>query len=139
MFSGKKARRNSDLLTPVASTQTSAAAFVHSIVCYLSPPSTSMKVFSGPRATPAHKTSLLAHTYATKNVYTGLIRGYAAYHITNAQVYDLAMWTFAGVLAFYGGELLVWKTVRAREFAFPLVTAGLGLGWMWMQKGWYVG
>lgn len=97
-----------------------------------------MTVFSGiPPAAPS-KTAVLAHTYGAKNVYTGLIRAYAAYHITNPQVYALAMWTWAGVLVFYGLQFGVYGTVRAREATFPFVTAGTGLLWMWAQRGWYL-
>lgn len=92
--------------------------------------------FSGPRRPPPN--GLLARVYGTKNVYTGLIRAYAAYHISNPQVYELAMITFAGVLFLYISELVIYRTVNVREFMFPLVTAGGGLIWMWSQKAWYL-
>lgn len=95
-----------------------------------------MKPFSGPEAPPP--TKLLAHVYGIKNIYTGLIRAYAAYHIRNPELYSLAMWTFVGVLFLYGGELLVWKTVRLREAIIPFVTAGLGLFWMLQAREWYL-
>jgi ABC-type branched-subunit amino acid transport system permease subunit len=76
--------------------------------------------------------------YGTKNVYTAAIRAYAAYHADNRQVYELAMLTFAGVLVLYVLELLVYRTVRVKEFAFPMVTAGSGLVWMWLQRDWYL-
>jgi hypothetical protein len=65
-----------------------------------------------------------------KNVYTALIRGFAAYHITNPQVYDLATCTFVGVLFLYGSELVIYRTVRMREAIFPFINAGGGLLWM---------
>ena len=95
-----------------------------------------MKAFSGPEAPPAH--ALLAHTYGIKNVYTGAIRLFAAYHITNAQVYDLATLTFAGVIALYAGETFVYRTARIREASFAFVTAGTGLVWMLAQRAWYL-
>lgn len=77
--------------------------------------------------------------YATKNLYTGLIRLYAAYDLTNGAVYDLCIATFVGVLALYGSERFVYGTVAARESMFPFVTAGTGLVWMLAQRGWYIG
>lgn len=100
-------------------------------------PASSLKAFSGPaRPTP---TGLLARVYATKNLYTSLIRLYAAYHVANPQLYDLAAATFAGVLWLYGTELAIYKTVRIRQASFPFVTAGVGLVWMLLQRDWYRG
>ncbi|KAI0882827.1 uncharacterized protein GGS22DRAFT_190808 [Annulohypoxylon maeteangense] len=72
------------------------SAAIHSVVCYTSDPTTSPKAFSGPAAPLPHQ--LLAHVYGVKNFYTSFIRFYAAYHITNPQLYDLALMTFIGVL-----------------------------------------
>ncbi|KAJ6466483.1 ergosterol biosynthesis protein-like protein Erg28 [Mycena sanguinolenta] len=114
---------------------TGSTALIHSAVCYVSPPSTALKAFSGPNRPPP--TSLLAHVYATKNMYTGAIRLYAAYHIANAQLYDLAALTFAGVLWLNVSEIVVYGTARMREGIFSLVTAGTGLAWMLTQRGQY--
>ncbi|KAK4450174.1 ergosterol biosynthesis protein-like protein Erg28 [Podospora aff. communis PSN243] len=113
------------------------AAFIHAIVCYLSPPAVSTVQFRGSGAPPP--TTLLAHVYGVKNFYTVLIRLYAAYHIGNREVYTLAMLTFVGVLWLYVTELAVWKTVTLRDAAVPYVTAGLGLIWMVRERGWYTG
>jgi hypothetical protein len=95
-----------------------------------------MKAFSGPKAPPP--TNLLAHVYGTKNIYTGLIRTYAAYNITNPVVYDLAILTFVGVLFLYGGEHLVYQNAKLREASFPYVLAGGGMLWMLTQRGYYL-
>ncbi|KAL2802766.1 hypothetical protein BJX63DRAFT_98750 [Aspergillus granulosus] len=101
------------------------------------PPIAALKKFSGPSA-PA-KSSLLAHIYGVKNVYTGLIRLYAAYYINTAPVYDLATVTFVGVLFLYISECFVFETVRVREAVFPFVTAGVGLFWMVSGRKTYLG
>jgi hypothetical protein len=80
----------------------------------------------------------MAHVYAAHNMYTGLIRFYAAYDISNPALYSLALWTYVGVLLLYGSELVVWRTVRLREAVIPLVTAGVGITWMVAQKDWYL-
>ncbi|PLB44536.1 hypothetical protein P170DRAFT_440803 [Aspergillus steynii IBT 23096] len=95
----------------------SLSALLHSISTYISP-IPALQQFSGPLAPP--KTPLLAHVYGMKNVYSGLIRLYAAYNISNPQLYDLATVTFVGVLVLYVGELWVWRTVRVQEGWFPL-------------------
>jgi len=98
-----------------------------------------MIVFSGPRR--PERSPLLAHTYAVKNVYTGLIRAYAAYHITNPDLYHLAIATFVGVLWLYSTECFCYKTVNLdkRGAVIPLVTSSLGIVWMVGARRWYLG
>ncbi|KAK4195443.1 ergosterol biosynthesis protein-like protein Erg28 [Triangularia verruculosa] len=113
----------------------SIAATIHTVVCYASAPAVALKQFSGPKRPPP--TLLLAHVYGIKNLYTALIRGYAAYYIGNQQVYDLAIFTFAGVLILYVGEFAVWRTASLREVMFPFVLSGSSLVWMLAQRDWY--
>ncbi|KAK4183136.1 hypothetical protein QBC35DRAFT_508631 [Podospora australis] len=112
-------------------------ALMHSAVCYLSSPSVALKQFSGPQR--PQPTGLSARVYGVKNVYTGLIRVYAAYHVTNPQLYALAQWTFAGVLFLYLTELFVYRTARLKECAFPFVFAGSAMVWTVVQRGFYLG
>ncbi|KAK6206029.1 hypothetical protein LQW54_007968 [Pestalotiopsis sp. IQ-011] len=126
-----------DGLLPYFLLYAGVSAMIHSAVCYAKSPSTSLTAFSGP-ARPSPPPGLLARVYGVKNIYTGTIRLYAAYAITNGALYDLAAATFAGVLFLYGTELLVYKTVRMREGSFAFVTAGTGLVWMLSQRGWYL-
>lgn len=116
--------------------QTSLSAFIHSIVCYVAPVSTSLRQFSGPKRPPP--TQLLAHVYSVKNIYTAAIRGYAAYDIKNGALYDLAILTYIGVLWLFVSELAVYGTVRWREAGFPFVNAGVGFLWMVTMRAWYV-
>ena len=98
-----------------------------------------MVPFQGPNA-PSPPQALTARIYGTKNVYSGLIRLYAAYHLTTSpQLYDLTAWTYAGVLGLYGLEIAVYGTSRWREGGVALGTAGLGLVWMIMCRDFYVG
>jgi hypothetical protein len=116
--------------------QVSVSAFIHAVVCYITPPTTALASFRGPSAPPPQ--GLLARVYAVKNVYTAMIRLYAAYDPTNTAIYDLTILTFIGVLGLYGSERFVFRTVAHRESMFPFVTAGTGLIWMVMQRGHYV-
>lgn len=117
--------------------KTSAAASIHAIICYTMS-SSSLAKFSGTAGPPQHNT-LFAHVYGMTNIYVGLVRLYAAANINNSPVYDLAMYTFAGALILYMSECLVWSTVRTRKVIFPLPNFGVGLGWMLLQRGWYLG
>lgn len=111
-------------------------AFIHSIICYTSPPQTSLRQFSGPSHLP--HTALLAHVYGIKNVYSAAIRAYAAFHIGNSALYDLAILTYVGVLWLFVSELFVWKTVRGKESVIPFCNAGVGFVWMVLARGFYV-
>ncbi|OTA91079.1 hypothetical protein M434DRAFT_32997 [Hypoxylon sp. CO27-5] len=112
------------------------AAAIHAVVCYVSSPTVALAPFKGPEAPPPHP--VLAHVYAVKNFYTSTVRIYAAYCITNPQLYDLAALTFVGVLFLYITEVFVYKTVGLREASFPYVIAGSGLVWMVLQRDWYL-
>ncbi|KAK3990757.1 Erg28 like protein-domain-containing protein [Cladorrhinum sp. PSN332] len=114
----------------------STLAIGHSIVCYIGTPEKAMAQFSGPQK-PVH-TGLSARLYGVKNIYTGLMRGYAAYNIANPQVYALAQASFAGVLFLYLTELFVYKTARIKECIFPFIGAGGLTLWMWLQKDYYL-
>lgn len=111
-------------------------AAVHSLVCYLSDPVRSTAQFRGPAAPAPH--GLLARVYGVKNIYTSLIRFYAAYHISNPQLYDLAIATFVGVQVLYASEVFVFKTARMRECASSFVLSGSAIVWMVVQREWYL-
>ncbi|RJE23018.1 Erg28 like protein, partial [Aspergillus sclerotialis] len=115
---------------------TGITGITHSIVTYVRP-AASLTQFSGPAA-PV-RDSLTAHLYGVKNFYTCLIRIYTAYHISNPQLYDLAMWTYAGVFMLYTSELLIFRTARIKEATYPLLLSVFALTWMISQRRWYRG
>ncbi|KAI8932665.1 hypothetical protein NX059_010160 [Plenodomus lindquistii] len=116
---------------------TAFLATVHSVICYVSAPSAGLRQFSG-HTSPPH-TQLLAHMYGVKNIYTSVIRAYAALNVNNGPLYDLATMTYALLLVLFISEMTVWKTARLKESVFPLVNAGVGLTWMIAARGWYLG
>ncbi|KAK1756698.1 heterokaryon incompatibility protein-domain-containing protein [Echria macrotheca] len=108
---------------------TAVMATAHSLVCYISPPASSMAGFRGP-ASP-EPTLLQAHIYGVKNLYTTLMRGYAAYHIHDEVAYRLAMWSYVGVLLLYGSEVIVTESMAgfmsdAQSPAQPQLEAVVG-------------
>ncbi|KAI5925438.1 ergosterol biosynthesis protein-like protein Erg28 [Camillea tinctor] len=112
------------------------AAAIHTVACYVKSPRASLRQFSGPKAPRPHP--LTSHVYGVKNFYTSAIRLYAAYNITNSQLYDLAVISFVGVLYLYITEVFVYRTARIHEAIFPYVFAGTGVIWMMVQRDWYL-
>ncbi|KAL1835392.1 hypothetical protein VTJ49DRAFT_6817 [Mycothermus thermophilus] len=115
---------------------TCIAGIGHTAWCYLNPPSSALRMFSGPQAPPP--TTLAAHIYAVKNFYTCAMRLYAVYNLNNRPVYNLAMLSYAGVIWLYLTEYAVWKTAQGKDAAVALTTSGIGLAWMVLQRGWYL-
>ncbi|KAL1887129.1 hypothetical protein Sste5346_010418 [Sporothrix stenoceras] len=115
--------------------KTSFSAVTHSVVSYVNPIA-SLRQFSGPSAPP--KNALVAHVYGVKNIYTGLIRLYAAYQITNPELYNLTTLTFVGVLALYSTEHLIFRTVGTKEALASYVIATIGFVWMQSYRSWYL-
>ncbi|KAM7188361.1 hypothetical protein V8F33_010701 [Rhypophila sp. PSN 637] len=106
----------------------SSLASIHSVVCYLAPAATALTQFQGPLAPPPH--SLTARVYGVKNIYTALIRTYAAYHITNSQLYTLAMFTYLGALGLYATDVFYYKTTKVREATSTFVLTTSAIVWM---------
>ncbi|KAK9241728.1 hypothetical protein V1506DRAFT_465695, partial [Lipomyces tetrasporus] len=82
---------------------------------------------------------LTARPYGVENVYTCLIRFWAAYNITDPQWYGLAIVTFAGVIFLNATELLIYRTARLKEAVPTLATPSVALIWMLLQKQHYTG
>ncbi|PNY27767.1 Uncharacterized protein TCAP_02304 [Tolypocladium capitatum] len=115
----------------------STLAIAHSVVCYVSDPETSLRQYSVPARPPP--SGLCARLYGMKNVYTSLIRAYAAYNISNPQLYALAMASFLGVVFLNGTELVVYRTARPKECAVALIAPTTALLWMSSQRHYYIG
>lgn len=124
-------------LTSHTANQTSSMAFVHAAVCYLAPAATGLKQFQGPSAPPPQ--ALLARVYGVKNIYTTLIRAFAAYHITNPELYTLAMFTYVGALGLYATEVFYYKTTRMREATSTFILTTSAIVWMASQREYYTG
>ena len=91
-------------------------------------------------AQPAQTTPLSARTFGTWTAITSIVRLYAAYHITNPQVYQLALYTYVVALAHFTAEWLIFKTARfGPGLVAPLVVATTSLLWMVKQWEFYTG
>lgn len=68
-----------------------------------------------------------------------MVRLYAAYHIDNPQIYQMAFWTYVVAAAHFMSEWLYYKTARwGAPLAGPVIVANLSLVWMVAQWGFYV-
>jgi hypothetical protein len=93
-----------------------------------------------PLKTPAHVTALSSRTFGTWTLLTGVVRGYAAYHLQEAGMYQLAMWTFAVAWAHFMSEWWVFGTTRmGKPLAGPVMVSTSSLIWMFLQWSNYVG
>ena len=91
-------------------------------------------------AQPAQTTPLSARTFGTWTALSSVIRLYAAYHVTNPQVYQLALCSYAIAWVHFMSEWLVFKTAKlGAGLMGPLIVATTSLAWMASQWGFYVG
>lgn len=122
---------------------------INSLQCYISPSYASQlynasQNSDGDNHNNANNTNnsaatpLSSRTFGTWTFLSAIIRMYAAYHIYDPLVYDIARWTYGIALLHFVSEWLVFGTARAQgRFLGPLIVASTSLGWMTLQKGWY--
>jgi len=104
------------------------------------------KVYLGPKSpgkTPSTSNSpvtpLSARTFGTWTLLSSVIRLYAAYHISNPQMYQTAFWTYAIAFLHFNAEWLYFGTARLGPgLAGPLCVSTGSLTWMWLQWGYYL-
>ncbi|KAI7338451.1 hypothetical protein KC315_g1754 [Hortaea werneckii] len=87
-----------------------------------------------PQSSPVNELS--ARTFGTWTALSSIIRLYAAYHIHEAAVYELALWTFGLAFVHFTSEWLVFGTARwGRGLAGPVFVSTITGTWMWLQWG----
>jgi hypothetical protein len=68
-----------------------------------------------------------------------IVRIYAAYNIDNAQIYQMAYWTYVVAFAHFMSEWFYFKTARwGVPLAGPVIVATGSLVWMGLQWSYYV-
>jgi len=84
-------------------------------------------------------TALSARTFGTWTAITSVIRLYAAYHIHDQAVYELAFWSFGVAWAHFMSEWLIFKTTSwGSGLAGPVIVSTSSLVWMWSRWDYYV-
>lgn len=85
-------------------------------------------------------TPLSSRLFATWNLTSAIIRGYAVWNIGNRQVYELTIGSFGLALGHFLLEVGVYKTslIKSPGVISPLVVSSGSLIWMVSQYGYYV-
>ncbi|EIM19917.1 Erg28-like protein [Wallemia mellicola CBS 633.66] len=82
---------------------------------------------------------LQARTFGVWTFTSAIVRFYAAHNINNKVVYDIAIWTYAIVIAHYISELLYYRTSKlSAGIISPLIVGTASFVWMITQYDFYV-
>jgi len=85
-------------------------------------------------------TPLSARTFGTWTFLSSIIRLYAAYHINDPVVYQLALWTYAVAGWHFGSEWLIYGTAGwGAGLAGPVFVSSGSMAWMLWCWEEYVG
>ncbi|EDR08689.1 uncharacterized protein LACBIDRAFT_190509 [Laccaria bicolor S238N-H82] len=84
-------------------------------------------------------TSLQARTFAVWTLTSAVVRAYAAYHINEKIIYDMAMFTYLIAFGHFSSEILIFRTARAKGGVISTVIVSTSsLIWMFLQYDYYV-
>ncbi|CAG8956580.1 hypothetical protein HYFRA_00003969 [Hymenoscyphus fraxineus] len=130
-------------IVSIANTIQAYCTLTYSSQVYLGPaPSTTSPKKAEAEAYPgSHSpaTPLSSRTFGTWCVIQSAVRIYAAYYISNPQIYELAIITYAVAWLHFMSEWWVFGSARwGRGLAGPVVVANGSLVWMVAQWGFYV-
>ncbi|EIW79985.1 Erg28-like protein [Coniophora puteana RWD-64-598 SS2] len=90
-------------------------------------------------APPQSVTNLHARTFAVWTLTSAVVRGYAAYHINNKSIYDMALLTYLIAFGHFTSEIFVYRTAKVMSPVFStLVISTVSLVWMTTQYDFYV-
>ncbi len=121
--------------------QISGVSALNSLQCYFDI-SFPRRVYSGtlsPSTTTSPVTEHSARLFGTWTLLASVIRLYAAYNISNPELYQLALWTYGIALMHFASEWLIYGTARwGTGLGMAVAVASTSLLWMVNQWGWYV-
>lgn len=84
-------------------------------------------------------TPLQARTFAVWTLVSAVVRFYAAYHINNKPVYDMALFTYLIAFGHFSSELLIFRTAGLNPGTIsPCIVSTTSLIWMFQQYDFYV-
>ncbi|KAF7560926.1 hypothetical protein G7046_g3214 [Stylonectria norvegica] len=84
-------------------------------------------------------TPLAGRLFGTWTFVACIVRLYAAYHLDNGPVYNIAYWTYIVALGHFSSELFVFKTMTfGLPQVFPFTLATMALIWMPLVRSYYV-
>lgn len=127
----------------------SFVSLANTVQCYTTTHFTK-QVYLGPKPSPSNplrtptdslspSTPLSSRTFGTWTLITAIIRFYAAYHISNPQIYELAFATYLVAGFHFYSEWLWFGTARwGKGIVGPAVVSTCTVAWMWSVWGSYV-
>lgn len=84
-------------------------------------------------------TALQARTFAVWTLTSAVVRVYAAYHIQNKVIYDMALMTYLIAFAHFSSEIFIFRTAKiGPPVLSPCIVATTSLVWMISQYDFYV-
>ncbi|KAH3688817.1 hypothetical protein WICPIJ_000201 [Wickerhamomyces pijperi] len=84
-------------------------------------------------------TPLSARTFGTWTLISSVIRFYAAYYLTNPQIYQITLASYIIAFLHFGSEWVWFKTTKLDSGLYgPLIVSTLTITWMISQYDYYV-
>ncbi|KAJ7127049.1 Erg28-like protein [Mycena epipterygia] len=88
---------------------------------------------------PATVTPLQARTFAVWTLTSAVVRGYAAYHLNEKIMYDMALFTYLIAFGHFASELLIFRSATPNAGVIsPVIVSTTSLIWMFSQYSYYV-
>ncbi|EGN98690.1 hypothetical protein SERLA73DRAFT_136580 [Serpula lacrymans var. lacrymans S7.3] len=88
---------------------------------------------------PGTVTSLQARTFAVWTLTSAVVRGYAAYHMHDKTMYDMAMITYLIAFGHFTSEIFIFRTAKINvPVLSPCIVSTVSLIWMLKQYEFYV-
>ncbi|RDB25938.1 Ergosterol biosynthetic protein 28 [Hypsizygus marmoreus] len=88
---------------------------------------------------PQSVTALQARTFAVWTLTSAVVRAYAAYHIHDKAVYDMAMFTYLIAFGHFSSEWFIFRTATpSAGLLAPVIVSTSSLIWMFNQYEFYV-
>ena len=114
--------------------QLATISVANSVQCY-STLTFTKRVYSGQ---PDQVTPLSARTFGTWTLVASIVRLYAAYHINEPHMYQLAFATFVGANLHFMSEWLYYKTAKwGAGLTGPIIISAVSSVWMLAQWDYY--
>ncbi|KAH3667852.1 hypothetical protein WICMUC_005252 [Wickerhamomyces mucosus] len=82
---------------------------------------------------------LSARTFGTWTLISSIIRFYAAYYLSNPQIYQITLASYLIAFFHFSSEWLIYKTTKLDKGLYgPLIVSTLTISWMIIQWDYYV-
>ncbi|GBB88434.1 hypothetical protein RclHR1_00150030 [Rhizophagus clarus] len=89
-------------------------------------------------ARPDQVTALTSRTFAIWTLLSAIVRIYAAYNITEVNLYQIAIWTYIIAWLHFVSEFIIYKSAKIGPgWLSPVIVSSLSLFWMLSQYNYY--